>query len=256
MKADGIVKYSLIIVDDELKIREGLQNLFPWNNYGYEIKGTFSNGRQALDFLEKNKADVVLTDINMPIMDGIELNRQINIKYPDTLVVYLTVYSDFKYMQAAIQNRAADYLLKPVRHDDLYTCFQKIHQHLDQRYHIRPGNKIDSAYYGKIIVKVVHYLEENYRTATLTEAASLINMSPNYVSKIFREKSETGFFELLTQIRMKKAAEFLCDPSYKTYEIAYLVGYDNAKNFSRAFKKYYSVSPKDFRDQNERADEK
>lgn len=256
METEETVKYSLIIVDDELKIREGLQNLFPWNNYGYEIKGTFANGRQALDFLEKSKADVVLTDICMPLMDGIELNRQINIKYPDTLVVYLTGYSDFKYMQAAIRNHAADYLLKPIRHDDLYTCLEKIHQKLDKKYHIRPGNETDSAYYGKIIVEVVHYLEENYRTATLTEAASRVNMSPNYLSRIFREKSETGFSELLTQIRMKKAAELLCDISYKAYEIAYLVGYDNPKNFSRAFKQYYSVSPKEFRNQNERADEK
>lgn len=254
MASNEPILYSLIIVDDELKIRQGLQNLFPWNNYGYEVKGTFSNGSQALLYLETHKIDVVLTDICMPNMDGIELNRQINEKYPDVIVVYLTGYSDFHYMQAAIRNSAADYLLKPIKHDDLYTCFQNVHQKLDKKYHIRTNSETDSKYYGKIIVETIHYLEENYRTATLTEAAARVNLSPNYLSKIFREKSETGFLELLTQIRMQKAAVLLRDISYKTYEIAYLVGYDNPKNFSRAFKQYYSVSPKEFRNQNERTD--
>lgn len=257
MTSNETIKYSLIIVDDELKIRQGLQNLFPWANYGYEVKGIFANGQQTLDYLEKNKVDVVLTDICMPIMNGIELNQHIDEKYPDILVIFLTGYSDFHYMQAAIRHHAADYLLKPIKHDELYTGLQKVRQKLDKKYHIRPcRNEADSNYYRKIIVEVVHYLEENYRNATLSEAAARVNLSPNYLSRIFREKSESGFSELLTQIRMKKAAELLCDISYKAYEIAYQVGYDNPKNFSRAFKQYYSVSPKEFRSQNERIDNK
>ena len=254
MTDENTLKYSLIIVDDELKIRQGLQTLFPWNEYGYEVKGIFSNGQQALDFLAHHKIDVVLTDICMPTMNGIELNQQINEKHLDSLVVYLTGYSDFQYMQAAIREHAADYLLKPIKHEELYTCLQKIHQKLDKKYHILPNAEINSSYYRKIILEVVHYLEENYQNATLTEAATRVNLSPNYLSRIFREKSEIGFSELLTQIRMKKAAELLCDISYKTYEIAYQVGYDNPKNFSRAFKQFYSVSPKEFRNQNERND--
>ena len=187
-------------------------------------------------------------------MNGIELNQQINEKHLDSLVVYLTGYSDFQYMQAAIREHATDYLLKPIKHEELYTCLQKIHQKLDKKYHILPNAEVNSSYYRKIILEVVHYLEENYQNATLTEAATRVNLSPNYLSRIFREKSEIGFSELLTQIRMKKAAELLCDISYKTYEIAYQVGYDNPKNFSRAFKQFYSVSPKEFRNQNERND--
>lgn len=86
MTDENTLKYSLIIVDDELKIRQGLQTLFPWNEYGYEVKGIFSNGQQALDFLAHHKIDVVLTDICMPTMNGIELNQQINEKHLDSLV--------------------------------------------------------------------------------------------------------------------------------------------------------------------------
>ena len=172
MTDENTLKYSLIIVDDELKIRQGLQTLFPWNEYGYEVKGIFSNGQQALDFLAHHKIDVVLTDICMPTMNGIELNQQINEKHLDSLVVYLTGYSDFQYMQAAIREHAADYLLKPIKHEELYTCLQKIHQKLDKKYHILPNAEVNSSYYRKIILEVVHYLEENYQNATLTEAAT------------------------------------------------------------------------------------
>lgn len=144
----------------------------------------------------------------MPTMNGIELNQQINEKHLDSLVVYLTGYSDFQYMQAAIREHAADYLLKPIKHEELYTCLQKIHQKLDKKYHILPNAEINSSYYRKIILEVVHYLEENYQNATLTEAATRVNLSPNYLSRIFREKSEIGFSELLTQIRMKKLPNF------------------------------------------------
>ena len=91
--------YSLIIVDDEMKIREGIANLFPWKQNGFEIKGLFSNGKQALDYLRKNQNDVVMTDIQMPVMNGLELSTMIAREFPDTIHVFLTGYQDFQYMQ-------------------------------------------------------------------------------------------------------------------------------------------------------------
>ncbi len=243
--------YSLIIVDDELKIREGLVNLFPWNQHGFQVHGQFTNGAQALKYIQAHKVDVVLTDIRMPIMSGIELSNYLAQDYPDVLYVFLTGYSDFSYMRSAILNHATDYLLKPIKYEDLYTCFSQIRQLLDKKHHVEvPVIEKTSSYYGKIISEVVAYLETNYQNATLEEAAIKVNLSPNYLSKLFKEKSQAGFAEHLNKIRMKKAAELLCDISYKHYEIAYYIGYDNPKNFSRAFKQYYKISPSEFREKN------
>lgn len=80
--------YSLIIVDDEVKIREGLMNLFPWDKIGFEIKGNFSNASDALAYITDNRIDVVLTDIKMPGMTGIDLSKAVMEQRPDTIVVF------------------------------------------------------------------------------------------------------------------------------------------------------------------------
>ncbi|MDY3917949.1 MAG: response regulator [Candidatus Limivivens sp.] len=244
--------YSLIIVDDETKIREGIANLFPWKQNGFEITGLFPNGQLALDYLKDHPTDVVLTDIRMPVMNGLELSSHLARDYPEIIYVFLTGFQDFQYMRTAILNHASDYLLKPIKYEELYACFENIRQQLDQKYHVQPAAQPEggSAYYGKIISKVCDYLKENYRTATLEEASSQVNLSPNYLSKIFKEKSGVGFAEYLNGIRMRKAAELLLDISYKHYEIADQIGYDNPKNFSRAFKQYYQMSPREFREKN------
>mgnify|MGYP000399937710 FL=1 len=91
------------------------------------------------------------------------------------------------------------------------------------------------AYYDQIVYDVQQYLKENYRTATLEEAAAKVSLSPAYLSRVFKDKSGEGFSELLLRTRMEKACELLADIQYKSYDIAYYVGYDNPKNFSRAF---------------------
>ena len=165
--------YSLIIVDDEIKIREGLVNLFPWEQNGYQVTGQFANGLQALEYIKSHNVDVVLTDIRMPVMSGIDLSRHLASDYPDLPFVFLTGYQDFSYMHTAILNHASDYLLKPIKYEDLYTCFERIRQILDERHHVDTQvHGGTSSYYGKIISEVCSYLQENYQNATLEEAAS------------------------------------------------------------------------------------
>ena len=103
------------------------------------------------------------------------------------------------------------------------------------------------AYYDQIVYDVQQYLKDNYRTATLEEAAAKVSLSPAYLSRVFKEKSGTSFSELMLKTRMEKACEMLADIHYKSYDIAYYVGYDNPKNFSRAFKAYYGQSPSEYR---------
>lgn len=244
--------YSLIIVDDEVKIREGLMNLFPWDKIGFEIKGNFSNASDALAYIADNRIDVVLTDIKMPGMTGIDLSKAVMKQRPDTIVVFLTGYSDFNYMREAILHNVADYLLKPIKYEELYTAFDRISQKLDAKNNTNDNNvNVTSNYYSKIISEVCTYLNANYQHASLEEAASIVRLSPNYLSKLFREKAKIGFSDYLQSIRMKKAAELLSDIQYKHYEIAYMVGYDNPKNFSRAFKQYFKISPREFRENNQ-----
>lgn len=236
--------YKLIIIDDEEKIASGMAQLFPWQNIGFEVEQVFTGARAALAYLEHHPVDVVLTDIEMPDMNGLELSRQL-MQYPDIQKVFFSSYSNYEYFRAALQSGVTDYLMKPVAYSALLECFEKIRSRLDAR--TAQPEEVPKAYYDQIIYSVKQYLKTNYRNATLEEAAARVNLSSSYLSRIFKEKSGIGFSDLLLKIRMEKACELLEDIQYKSYDIAYYVGYDNPKNFSRAFKAYYHMSPSEYR---------
>lgn len=236
--------YKLIIIDDEEKIASGMAQLFPWQNIGFEVVEVFTSARKALEYLDSHPVDVVLTDIEMPDMNGLELSRQL-MGRPNIQKVFFSSYSNYEYFRAALQSGVTDYLMKPVDYSALLDCFEKIRSRLDAR--SAPQEEAPKAYYDQIIYSVKQYLKTNYRNATLEEAAAKVNLSSSYLSRIFKEKSGIGFSDLLLKIRMEKACELLEDIQYKSYDIAYYVGYDNPKNFSRAFKAYYHMSPSEYR---------
>lgn len=124
--------YKLIIIDDEEKIADGMAQLFPWQNIGFQVERVFTSARAALEYLEEHPVDVVLTDIEMPDMNGLELSRQL-LNHPDIQKVFFSSYSNYEYFRAALQNGVADYLMKPVAYSALLECFEKIRTRLDAR---------------------------------------------------------------------------------------------------------------------------
>ena len=218
--------YKLIIIDDEEKIASGMAQLFPWQNIGFEVVQVFTGARKALQYIAENPVDVVM-------------------EYPNIQKIFFSSYSNYEYFRAALQNGVADYLMKPVAYSALLECFEKVKARLDARSAVQ--ETAPKAYYDQIVYDVQQYLKDNYRTATLEEAAAKVSLSPAYLSRVFKEKSGTSFSELLLKTRMEKACEMLADIHYKSYDIAYYVGYDNPKNFSRAFKAYYGQSPSEYR---------
>ena len=240
--------YSIVIIDDEVNIAEGIAHIFPWNEMGFEVVKTFSKSREGLEYISNNKVDVLICDIEMPELNGIELVALI--KETGIRTVYISGYQNFEYLRAAIQNQVVDYLLKPIKYSDLSECFQQIKDKLDEENTVCKEEK-PNGYYENIINAVIEYLEKNYQMATLELAAEEVRLSSSYLSKIFREHADKGFYEHLMEIRMKKACEFLMDFKNKSYDVAYFVGYDNPKNFSRAFKNYYGITISEFKKNNE-----
>lgn len=94
--------YRVIIADDEPFVREGLKEMIPWEELGYSLEGAFKNGKEAVDAVEKISPDVVILDIQMPVMNGLEAALEIRRKWPDIIVILLTAYEDFQYAQQAI----------------------------------------------------------------------------------------------------------------------------------------------------------
>ncbi|MDE7176626.1 MAG: response regulator [Lachnospiraceae bacterium] len=122
----------VMLVDDEPFILQGLSRLIDWEGEGCEIVKMAADGREALDYLTENEADLIITDIRMPQVNGIELLERIREeKVTDAYVVILSGYSDFKYAQAAIRYEAMEYLLKPVQKEQLLTIIRKVAESRD-----------------------------------------------------------------------------------------------------------------------------
>ncbi len=130
---EGTVMYRLIIVDDEEVIRNGLRTVVDWEALGFTVVGTFSNGNAALPYLRHHTVDVVLADIRMPRLSGLDLARILMIDKPETLVVILSGYDEFQYAQEAIDLNVFKYLLKPIKEGQLIKVFSRIKDTLDNR---------------------------------------------------------------------------------------------------------------------------
>lgn len=248
--------YNVFIVDDEYEIRKGISTFFPWDMFGFKVVGQADNGKKALDFILKGnvQVDVLLTDVKMPVMDGIELTRKLREVRKDIIVIFLSAYSDFEYARDALKLGVYDYILKPTEYDQLISVFTKLKVHLENTASSESDNAPDSSsgtialnYKGKVIQTVKKYLNSHYTDATLESAAKFVNFSPSYISAVFKEETGYNFSDYLISIRMKNAATLLEDIKYKTYEISEMVGYSNPKNFTRSFKKYYGISPREYR---------
>jgi two-component system response regulator YesN len=124
--------YKLIIVDDEEEVRKGIIQKIDWGRFHFEIAGEAENGREALDLIEENVPDVVITDITMPLMDGLELAAVLQESYPTVKTVILTGFDDFKFAQQAIKYGVADYILKPVMPKDIDELVEKLKSRIDE----------------------------------------------------------------------------------------------------------------------------
>ncbi|OAB44360.1 response regulator [Paenibacillus glacialis] len=124
--------YSLILVDDEEDVREGLLDEINWEEYGFQVVEKAENGREATELIERYVPDVVVTDIHMPFMNGLQLAEWIRNDYPNTKIIILTGYDEFEYAQKAIKLHIDEYILKPFSSKELVDILLKVKQQLDE----------------------------------------------------------------------------------------------------------------------------
>lgn len=124
--------YQLLIVDDEEDIRRGMARGIPWEQWGFSVAGQAENGEEAVRLVEEKKPDVVLSDIRMPKMDGIELMQYLHENNPEIKIIILSGYNDVEYLNMAIRNQVTEYLLKPTDIDEFEALFHRLKKSLDE----------------------------------------------------------------------------------------------------------------------------
>ena len=123
--------YRFLIIDDEPVVREGIAENIDWNAHGFELVGACRDGREGLQAIEQHRPDVVLTDICMPFVDGLELAAFVAEQYPATRTILLTGYDEFEYAREAVKLRVQDFLLKPITAQELRAHLDAVRNELD-----------------------------------------------------------------------------------------------------------------------------
>lgn len=123
--------YKLLIVDDEPTVRAGLRTYFNWPSYGIEVIGEANNGDTALAYVERERPDLILTDVRMPNMDGITLSQHISGRYPKTKIIFVSGHDDADYLKSALKVSAVDYIFKPVNLEELAEVMKRVVSDLD-----------------------------------------------------------------------------------------------------------------------------
>ncbi|MBR5636179.1 MAG: response regulator [Pseudobutyrivibrio sp.] len=245
---------KVLIVDDEKYVRLGIKNDTDWSLIDCEVVGEAANGQEGLEKAKELKPDVVISDIKMPKMTGIEMSEILLEKYPDMKVIFLTAYDEFEYARAAIRIGASDYLLKPFDDGALEGAIQRLlHLHPNSVNSSKAEEQLipltsKSDVENKYIKEAIEYIEKNYSDSdfSIISMAEAIGVSEGHLSRLFKAETGLSINNYLTRLRIRKAMDYLKDIKVKVYEVADKVGYQDIAYFSNTFKKLVGKSPSDY----------
>ncbi|HHW31934.1 MAG TPA: response regulator [Clostridiaceae bacterium] len=257
---------KVIVVEDAYLLRKGLIFTIDWESMGCQVIGDVSNGIDGVDIILRLKPHIVITDIRLPGMNGLEMMKVVKDK-SDAKFIIISGYSEFEYAQQAVKLGAIDYLIKPVddrllmdalqraceavRRDNLVNKLQTQFSNIEdsklmlfkEYMAIEPSTK------SEYVNKTIKYIIENYsKDIRVKDIADSMQLSESHLSRIFKEETSYTIVDYITYYRIKKACSLLMDQSSKVYEVSEKVGYKDQRYFSVIFKQMVGITPTEFKE--------
>ena len=244
----------VLLVDDEIMIREGFKRLFDWQAHDCEVVGEAGDGMEALAKIDALRPDIGIMDINIPSMNGRKVIQLSRMKNPNTAFVIVSGYDDFSYCREALRLQITDYILKPVNYEEFGTCIDNLKISLfEQRVSaVMESEKQEE----RTITGITRYLQEHLaEEISLAVLAEQFHLNPQYISQLFKSEIGVNFLAYLTNIRMEKAKKLLLSTSLSIAEVAEQSGYGDYRVFTKVFKKSEGITPSQYRRDFLKADE-
>lgn len=249
--------YDVVLVDDDVIVIEFLMKVIPWQDYGFQVVANFQDSSDALIFMLENPYDVLITDIGMPKLNGIELIEKLKSSKINSYNVILSCHDEFTFAQQAIKLEAYDYILKEsMEESNIIDLLDRLKNRIDQeRYssnqHLKVTQFLEMTTRNEDVIKAQKYVQTHLgEKISLTEVAEHLHLNSSYFSRMYKKETGEGFIEYVTRVKMEKALELL-DQSIKTVEqIAYELGFESKSYFLKTFKRFYGLSPKSFKYKN------
>lgn len=237
-------KLRVLLVDDEIMIREGFKHLFDWEAHDCEVVGEAADGMEAQSRIDALKPDIVIMDINIPILNGLKVIQLSRIKHPNMAFVIVSGYDDFSYCREALRLKITDYILKPVNYDEFGECIDRLKISLFEQQAAEEPERHEE----RPISAITRYLQEHLREEiSLNRLADEFHLNPQYISQLFKHEIGVNFLTYLTNIRMEKAKKLLLATALPITEIAEQTGYGDYRVFTKVFKKAEAVTPSQYR---------
>ena len=242
--------YRAIVADDEDIIVNGMSKYIQSLNLGIKVVATSNDGRDTLEKFHKYCPDILLIDINMPHLTGLDCVKEIRKLNSTTVIIIISGYDKFEYTKQAIQNNVDFYLLKPIDDDEFLDVMKEAinifndrlaKQNILSKYNLN-NNDIEG--------NVIDYINSHYTQSTLSTdlLESKFNMNRISLYKLVKKATNMSFIEYVTTLRINHAIRLLnSNKNLSIGEIAIEVGYSDQYYFSRVFKKSTGYSPKDYK---------
>jgi two-component system response regulator YesN len=265
---------KIMLVDDEYLIRAGLKSIIEKLSDDYQVVAEASNGYEAMEKLCYQHPDIVILDIKMPEISGIELGQWIRENYREVFIVFLTGYAEFSLAQSAIKLGAVDYILKPTRKEQIEAVLQKLKEQIysaknqsvyvdllicreNQLYPQRErllkyGLSIEEACLPVkgVTYRAVEYINRHYdENINLKHLSEHLFINQTYLSELFKKETKIPFALYVMLTRIEHARLLIQNnPFLKVYEISRMVGIEDPKYFSQIFRKYLGMKPSEYRE--------
>ncbi len=255
--------YSVVICEDEDIIRKGLMYSFDFYGLDLVVVADFDDPVSCLDYIKTHKIDIIITDIKMPLMSGLEMIKNIDNRKQYEFII-LSGYSDFDYAKKAISLGVTEYLVKPIDHKLLKNSLKKAISNLNDKqlinnakFQVKNLSKVyqDVDKDDKLLQEIILFIKNNYMNKiTLTDVATELSYSVSSIKNKLKQNHIT-FNTTLNSYRIYKAIKLISLNKYPIYQIAEMVGFNDYKYFCLKFKSYtgYSVTElmKNFKTQSE-----
>lgn len=249
--------YNIMLVEDEVLLRQSLARHIDTLDAGYKVVCQVSDGLAALELLKTKDIHLIITDIRMPVMDGLVLAKNVHERYPHILTIVLSGYADFDYAQEALRQGVFDYLLKPVSRENLEGTLGKASLALEKHFHLEEDSSLTGKDSQEIVDYVILYIRNHYmHDVDFSELSSRLGFSSAYLTKLFNKHVGNTPLKYLTDIRIHEAKHLLLNTTLPIREVGEKVGYPDQFHFSKTFRKVTGMNPTAYRHNSRSENEK
>lgn len=236
--------YSVLILDDNKPIAAHIQHTIAWEELGCRVVAVLHDGISGREAIERFKPDLIITDVEMPGLSGIQMVELARNCIPNSELIFISAYDKFSYAHQALKLKACDYLLKPFTRSELRSAVDKALAELERD--LLSENEENN--YSLTMKSILDYLENMvYDSVTLEMVADHFQMSPSKLGRLIQKETNMRYVELVAKMRIRRAKELLAVPYLNISDIAERVGYSDYLTFYKVFVRNEKVSPSEFR---------